>query len=125
MAFPGSDELIQAAEALLRRRLPDALRNRLITNNGGEIWVDGEDWRLFPVWDPKDRKTMGRTANHVVRENEALRQDWPDILPEGHIAIADNGGGDLLVLAPDDDDILFWDHETRDLSPVAVDWSEA
>jgi hypothetical protein len=66
---------------------------------------------------------MGRTANHIVRENDALRRDWPDALPAGFIAIADNGGGDLLVLAPGRDDVLFWDHETGDATPISVRWT--
>ena len=67
---------------------------------------------------------MGRTANHIIRENEALRRDWPDVLPVGHIAIAANGGGDYLVLAPGRDDVWFWDHETGDLSKVTVRWAD-
>ena len=109
-------------EGRLGRRLPDAHRRRLIRENGGEIRADREDWTLFPVWDPTNRKTMGRTGNHIVRENEALRRDWADILPAGSIAIADNGGGDLLVLSPGSDDVLFWDHETGETSPANVQW---
>jgi len=33
---------------------------------------------------------MGRTASHIVRENEVLRIELPDALPEGWIAIAEN-----------------------------------
>lgn len=123
MAFAGSEELVAAAEAKLGRRLPESHRQRLIAKNGGEIRALRDWWTLFPVWDATNRKTMGRTANHIIRENEALRKDWPDVLPDGFIAIADNGGGDLLVLAPDDDQMQFWDHETRELSPVNVRWS--
>ena len=66
---------------------------------------------------------MGRTANHILRENEALRREWPDVLPEGCIAIADNDGGDLLVLSPTDDVVRFWDHETGAMTPVEVQWT--
>ena len=65
---------------------------------------------------------MGRTANHIIRENEAVRRDWPDVLPAGVIAIADNGGGDLLVLAAGGDEVRFWDHETGEMSAVTVSW---
>lgn len=124
MAFAGTEELLVAAEHELGRRLPEPHRNRLIRENGGEVQAADETWTLYPVWDPTSRKTMGRTANHIIRENESLRRDWPDILPDGHIAIADNGGGDLLVLAPEADEIRFWDHETGELIPVSVKWSE-
>ena len=66
---------------------------------------------------------MGRTAGHLVRENEVLRIDLPDALPEGWIAVAENGEGDLLLPAPHDDIIRAWDHETGTLTPATVDWS--
>lgn len=122
MAFAGSEVLVAGAETKLGRRLPDAHRARLIRENGGEVRAAREHWTLYPVWDPSNRKTMGRTASHIVRENEALRREWPDTLPEGWIAIADNGGGDLLVLPPDVDEVRFWDHETGELSPITVRW---
>jgi hypothetical protein len=67
---------------------------------------------------------MGRTANHIIRENDALRRDWPDMLPGGFVAIGDNGEGDLLVIGPDKDGVLLWDHETRKLAPVTVSWAD-
>jgi hypothetical protein len=121
MAFPGSEELIAAAEDALGRRLPATHRARLLADNGGEIGAIDDYWRLFPVWDPTDRRTVARTANHIVRENEALRSGWPDFAP-GLIAIADNGGGDLLVLPPDDDQVHWFDHETGAIEPVDVEW---
>jgi hypothetical protein len=122
MSFPGSEELVGAAEARLGRRLPEAHRQRLIRENGGEVRADRQVWTLYPVWDASNRKTIARTANHIIRENEAHRRDWPDIFPPNHFAIADNGGGDVLLLGPEGDDVLFWDHETGDMTPVAVKW---
>ncbi len=123
MAFPGSEELVAAAEGKLGRRLPEALRERLIRENGGEIRADRQLWTLYPVWDASNRKSIARTASHILRENHAHRRDWPEILPGTHFAIADNGGGDLLVLGRDGDDVYFWDHETGDMTPVKVKWS--
>jgi hypothetical protein len=120
MAFPGSEDLVAAAEAALGRTLPEAHRSRLIRENGGEIRAMRVTWTLFPAWDPTDRKTMGRTAGHILRENKALRRDWPDALPDRWVAIADNGGGDYLVLSPGDEVVRFWDHETGELTPVDV-----
>ncbi len=94
----------------------------MIRRNGGEIRAARDTWTLYPVWDPTNRKTMGRTANHIIRENEALRRDWPDVLPEGFLAIADNVGGDLLVLPPGEEEVRLWDHETGDLSSINVTW---
>jgi hypothetical protein len=114
--------LVAAAEETLGRKLSEQHRQRLIRENGGEIRALREYWTLYPVWDATNRKTMGRTANHIVRENQALRREWPDIWPEGYIAIADNGGGDYLVLLPGDMVVRSWDHETGVLTPVDVRW---
>jgi len=122
MAFAGSEDLVAAAEVALGRRLPELHRRRLIRKNGGEVQAAGEAWTLYPVWDDTDRKTVARTANHLIRENEALRRDWPDLIPPGFIAIADNGSGDLLVLGPERDDVLTWDHETGRSATVEVQW---
>ena len=121
MAFPASDALT-AIEPRLGRRLPEPHRRRLIRENGGEVAAAGDTWTLHLVWDPTHHPTMGRTASHIVRENEVLRIELPDALPEGWIAIAENDEGDLLVLAPDDDVIRTWDHESGTLTPVSVDW---
>jgi hypothetical protein len=122
VAFSGTEELVADAEARLGRRLPEDHRQRLIENNGGEIRVEGEFWTLFPVWDPTNRQTMRRTANHIVRENDPRLNPWADLLPPGLVAIANNGGGDLLVLAPGSDQVSFWDHETGELSAARVTW---
>jgi hypothetical protein len=92
-------------------------------DNGGEIEATGETWWLFPVWDSTNRRTIASTASHIVRENESIRREWPDHLPPGYLAIAENGGGDYLVLGPEDDRIGFWDHETGVVVPVDVDWT--
>jgi hypothetical protein len=120
MPFPASNGLVSAAEAQLGRSLPFEHRARLVADNGGEIEAIDDDWQLFPVWDPTDRRTQGRTANHIVRENEGLR-DWPG-LPMGFIAIAANGTGDLLGLLPGTDEVHWFDHEQRTVVPVAIDW---
>jgi len=122
MAFPGSEDLVAVAEAGLGRRLPQPHRRRLIRENGGEVEAAGEDWTLYPVWDDLDRRTIARTSNHVVRENEVLRREAPRLRPPGLVAIADNGAGDLLLLGPETDEILHWDHETGLLTEVAVRW---
>ena len=123
MAFPASDALVTAMEARLGRRLPEPHRQRLIRENGGEVAAAGDIWTLHPVWDPTDRRTMGRTASHLVRENEVLRIDLPDALPEGWIAVAENDEGDLLVPRARRRRHPAWDHETGTLTPVTVDWA--
>lgn len=102
------------------------MRNRLLRDNGGEIIVRDapdpeEEWQLHPVWDDSDRTRAGRTANHVVRETEAVHE--ADVgLPPGTVVIASNGSGDLIVLLPDDDEPRWWDHESGSSHPVSVEW---
>ena len=122
MAFPGSEDLVAAAEARLGRRLPEPHRRRLIRQNGGDVEAAREDWTLYPVWDDTDRRTVARTSNHIIRENEGLRRESAGLMPSGFVAIAENGAGDLLVVGPEADEILHLDHETGLLTEVAVRW---
>src|SRR4029078_445689 len=96
VASAGSGGVGAAAEAALGRRLPAGHRQRLIRENGGEIEAAGDVWTLYPVWDDTDRRTGARTAHHLIRENEVLRREWPEVMPPGFIVIGDDGGGDML-----------------------------
>ncbi len=120
MGFRVEEHLIVAAENALERRLPDALRERLLRNNGGEIEAVDDDWTLHPVADTSDRKRAGRTASDVVRETMQAR-DWPGF-PVSAIAIANNGTGDLLILRAGSDSIELWDHESEECTPVEINW---
>ena len=127
MPFAVGEDRIEAAEGELGRRLPVDLRDRLMRDNGGEIEVDGYPgdnpiWYLHPVWDPSDRRRIARTANHIVGETREAHDTIGD-LPAGSIVIADNGTGDLLLVLADDDDVVWWDHETGEIESVAPDWS--
>jgi SMI1 / KNR4 family (SUKH-1) len=124
MGLPTTDEAIRAAEDELGRRLPPALRDRLLKNNGGDIVVglsgeEDEHWELHPLWDPADRDTMRRSASHLVAEQGSARE-WPGF-PSNAVAIAQQDG-DQLVLLPGEDDPQLWFHETGDLERVEVVW---
>jgi hypothetical protein len=121
MAFPVSEDDIQTAETALGRRLPQELRNRLRISNGGDVSTTEDDWVLNPVRDVSDRARSARTANDIVRETQEAR-GWPSF-PNGGIAVASNGAGDLLILQPDSEDMFLWNHETGTTSPLSVDWS--
>jgi hypothetical protein len=120
MPFPADVPLIREAELQLGRRLPMDLRVRLHRDNGSEVRAAGDSWRLFPVFDPRDCKRMTRTAGHVVRETRSARARAG--FPQGAIAIAENGGGDLLIVRDGSEQAEFWDHETGESWPVDVDW---
>lgn len=120
MGFPVSEDFIVAAELALEREFPSALRRRLARSNGGDIATADDDWVLNPVRDDTDRKRLARSTNDMVRET-GLAKQWPRF-PDGGIAVASNGAGDLLVLLPGSDDIFQWDHETGYVTPVDVEW---
>ena len=119
MSFPVEEHFIAAAEMQLGRQLPAALRERFRRANGGEVEAAEDTWRLFPIWDTSDRRRIARTANHIVRETEQAHR-WPGF-PEGAVAVAENGAGDLLVLPVGSDEMMLWSHETSECEPVAID----
>lgn len=126
MAFPTSEERILEAEAKLGVRLPAEYRNRLVANNGGELSTSDDDWQVFPVFDPSDRKRAARTANHLVREHGLASQSHG--FPDNAIAVAANGSGDLLVFLRGPQPgtlggrLYVWNHETAECVPTALDY---
>jgi hypothetical protein len=120
MPFPVDIALIEEAERQLGRTLPTELRSRLHRDNGGEVEAADDTWRLFPVLDSSDRKRIARTANHFVRETRAARGCAG--FPDGAIAVAENGGGDYLIIRAGSEQVELWDHETGASEPVDVDW---
>ena len=121
MPFPATEQRIIEAEYAIGRRIPQELRSRLMRDNGGEIVVEGSDWFLHPVWDPTDRKTMGRTTGHILVETAEARS-WESFPTDG-ISLASDGGGDRLILRGDSDQIFLWEHETGECLPINTDWA--
>jgi hypothetical protein len=124
MPFPTTDEFIRSAESKLNIRLPETLRHYLLTSNGGEIHVAGDDWEVHPVLDSSDRRRLARSACHIVEETLQARQ-WSRF-PSEAVSIATNGSGDHLVLLPSVQDRLqlgegvhIWHHDSGQLSSVA------
>jgi cell wall assembly regulator SMI1 len=131
VAFPVDEQRVVHAERELRRRLPTELRDRLTRENGGEITAmpirDDEKsntfdpyWDLHPVWDDSDGRRAARSTSHIVRETAEARA-WPDF-PEDAIPFASNGTADRLVVMPDSDDFLYWNHEDGSTLAVRVWW---
>lgn len=127
MPFPLSEDDLLAAEAACGARLPESYRDAMRHDNGGEVEVGEDDFRLFTLLDRSDPKRTARTsATELVRENESARQ-WTGF-PAHALAFADNGAGDYLVffreaatIAPA---VYFWDHETHSVELVADDFAD-
>jgi hypothetical protein len=128
MAFPTTEIHIDAAERELGVRLPREYRDRLLARNGGELSTAGDDWQVFPVFDTTHRKAASRSASHIVLENRSAR-GWEGF-PQGAVAIASNGSGDLLVFVPAgpsgrlDPQVYVWNHETRKCTAAALRYED-
>jgi hypothetical protein len=124
MPFPTTEPFIEAAERELGVRLPEEYRQRLLARNGGELSTAGDDWQVFPVLDTSNPKTAARSTGHIVTENQSAKT-W-DGFPNGAVAIASNGTGDLLVLLAEgsagrlNPQVNVWNHETRKCTPAAL-----
>jgi hypothetical protein len=51
MPFPVDEKNLQETEATLRIKFPEAFREKMLRDNGGEITVDAARWRLYPIAD--------------------------------------------------------------------------
>ncbi|MDK8345607.1 SMI1/KNR4 family protein [Brevibacterium sp. UMB1308A] len=120
MAFPVDESRIRAAEEALGRTFPDVLRERLMSENGGEIDDTDEGyWFLYPVYDDSDRRRLARSADHVVKVTETWRSE-ADGFPQDAVPVAEDQEGNAIVLLPGDDRFYVWDHELRETEPIEL-----
>jgi cell wall assembly regulator SMI1 len=115
---------VVALEQRLGQALPPALRATLLRQNGGRL---GE-WRLHPVRDSSDRRTLKRTAEDIAHLTGLARRQ-PGF-PGDAVSIAHNYSmADQLVLLPDpatgrlSDRVFRWDR-TVGVRPFAVSIDE-
>ena len=123
MGLPVTEERIAETEAKLGRRLPEGFRTLTKQSNGGtSIKVGRESFEVYAVWDPTDRKSIGRSANHVIKETESIYRDLGEYLPAGGVVLASNAGGDPLIQLPDGS-LAIWSFETHKVRAAPdVDW---
>lgn len=123
MPFPIEEEYIVATEKELQLIFPQSFKNKMIEENGGELFVVDHNWQIFPFFDQSTPKRKMRTCNHIVRETK-LAQEWNGF-PESAIAFAQNGCGDYLIFLPDPhnpnvlaESIFVWFHETHQVEQI-------
>lgn len=107
------EALIKETETQLEIRLPEEYIQLFGLANGPEI---GE-WTLFPIKDPENPK---KTWDDLVRQNSEVAAGE---IPEGFLAIAEDGTGDYLCLKVEDgkagDSIFLWSHESDEIEELA------
>lgn len=125
MPFDLSESFVEKFESEIGARLPEAFRQSIMSENGGEIETDDDVWFQYPIADTSDRKRLSRTSNHILKETASARE-WRGFPLHG-IAIADNGSGDFLVLLQQGSSfvsqVYIWRHESASLSEAANDFS--
>jgi len=126
MPFPTTEANVAAAERDLAVRLPREYRDRLISNNGGELSTGGDDWAAFPVLDLS--QPAGTRTKDLVAETRRAR--GLEGFPAGAVAIASNKAGDLLVLMPKgeskslDPQVQRWNRDTRQYKAVPLRYDD-
>ena len=126
MPFDLAETFILEAERQLGASLPSSYKTAMSRSNGGEIEAADDVWHLHPIADTSHRKRLARTANHIIRETESLRE-WSKF-PAGALAIGANGSGDCLVFLRSANSlgpaVHLWSHETGQTELVAGDFNE-
>jgi len=129
MAFPISESELAKTEAKIGIRFPESFRSAMMTDNGGEVITEEDQWELFPFLDTSDRKRLSRTSNDILRETTESRK-WRGF-PQDGWSVANNGFGDHILFIRSKSDptkfedtvYTFW-HETGTVKVLAKDFSE-
>ena len=130
MPFPVDTKWITATETKLGVRFPASFVTSMSAMNGGTVRTHVYEFQLFPFLDASDRNRIQRTCGSIDRESASARKDAYGF-PRDAVAIAANGGGDLLILIPMPDhpdtlqhSVYWWDHETGAIELVADDFND-
>lgn len=128
MSFPVDEKYIIIAEEKLGVKFPQAFRQKMMKNNGGEWETLPDSWQLYPFFDTSDKKRLKRTCTDIVKETEGAKK-WSRF-PDGAVATGSNGSGDQLILLPAleseilQETVFGWDHETGSVNKVAESFDE-
>ena len=123
-----SEEDIAAEEERIGTRLPDELRDHLLSGVPEEVvlCVDGEPIDTFAVWGPSttatDKKGRSYPTPGMHQETEEVRSTGEDfVADEVVVAWGQNGIGDLAVVLRDGR-LAWWRLHGGAVEPVQVVW---
>ena len=124
MAFSVDKKFMLDAEIELGFAFPDEFKQKMMLENGGEIIIENEIWKVYPIFDKSDNKRINRTCNHIVLETKHAKE-W-NSFPDNVVAIGANDYGDQLILCPVPksssklgEEIFIWSHETGKIEKIA------
>ncbi|MDR7016887.1 SMI1/KNR4 family protein [Acinetobacter sp. 3657] len=129
MPFPIEEQYILATEKEVNLVFPQSFKNKMLVENGGDVFIAEDYWQIFPFFDQSNQKRKIRTCNHLLHETKLARQ-WISF-PKDAIAIARNGCGDYLIFLPYahtpqilSDVVYVWLHDTNEIQQVASDFKQ-
>lgn len=66
MAFPIEEQYILDAEKELNLVFPSSFKNKMMIENGSDVFVENDDWQIFPFFDQSNQKRKIRTCNPLL-----------------------------------------------------------
>ena len=111
-------EVVESFEKKINRKLPKEYKEFLLKHNGGRVNEDSFDYN--------DRYGANGSTLHTIYglldENDSYdldynRRMYDGRILEGYLTIAEDCGGNLILLSLDDGKIYFWDYNLEDDPP--------
>lgn len=124
MPFTITPHEIGKTELKVGYTFPKLLKNSYAEDNGGDMEILDNVWKLVPFLDSSDPKRFSRTCNDIVKET-MLQRGVMGFSEDGFV-IAQNSAGDCLFILPESEGstslgetIFSWNYETREHRKVA------
>jgi hypothetical protein len=131
---PASPVHIERFEQCIGSLLPPAYRNYLLSQNGG-IPSEYLEFKIPEIFGDVGRVMLGAMYGIGERGSgidlETQYEELDDVVPQGHIPIGEDPGGNLLLLVvhgPSRERIVFWERvglfasqQGKTLFPIADD----
>lgn len=125
MHNPINIQYINEAEEQLQLQFPEKYKEKMQTENDGTLLSEDGYWKLVPIFDKTDRKTIAKTCNHIVTENKNITGLPVDALAIAHDEYKENW---LLfkTISPGilDEKIYVWNKETQSQKLIATNIQE-